>query len=67
MISRLINANMGERSNPPIGGMSLLNGASIGSVKSFRNLKGCFHQSILGNQDNNILKIRISSTSPNNC
>ena len=34
------NANIGERSKPLIGGISLLKGSKIGSVMSFNSLNG---------------------------
>lgn len=54
---------IGERSRPPIGGINPLKGAKIGSVTSFRNLNGCFHQSIFGNHVKSILSIITSQIS----
>ena len=51
-ICNTINAIIGEKSKPPIGGRIFLNGASNVSAKIVNNENGCFVLSIFGIHDN---------------
>lgn len=58
-ICNTIKAIIGEKSNPPIGGMSLLKMSKYKSVTSLIDFIGCCCQLILGIHVKNILNIII--------
>ena len=54
-----MNANIGDKSIPYMGGTIFLQGAKKKLLKSEKNLKGCLYQSIFGNQVKKQLTIKI--------
>lgn len=50
-----IKATIGEKSKPPIGGISFLKGAKKNSLNALIDLKGSLFQLIFGNQDKSMV------------